>query len=347
MELDIRDFLRRLSRDELRRRSIHPDMLSGIDVAPLIDLMKERWVTRLVAEDRGWFLTSDGEFANPGSREIKQGRVKDLQSPGNVFMTQNAYINPHYKGFRLAEKFPIVGYCQAGSLFPPGMAASARVPSRPVASRSNVIQSEQNLNTMDGPAGDLISFCHRRAQQFQDLEYALREMQASMSDDVSVDKIRRDIQQRKLNVISSSTYDELAKLHGARDVAFRKIFDTLEDLNKWELEVYEIILNACNARNPADLNAALAIVSNCRDDAVDAVREIPRLFSEQQRLEKENSSATTGGCIGITLGFFVGIFSCTAMVIPEEPNFLLGFSLFLAITVVGWFLGVVMGKNSA
>ena len=258
------------------------------------------------------------EFANPGSPEIRRGRVADLQNPGSVFRTQNAYINPYYKGFRLAEKFPI---------------------------------SEPHLNTMDGPAGSLNSYCHRRAQQFQDLEYALREMQASMSDDAAVDKIRRDIRERRLNMISNLTYDELANLRGSGDITFeltlRKVSDALEDLNKWELEVYEIILNACDTRNSADLDAALAIVGKCRDDAEDMMRTIPRLFSEQQLLERQNSYASKGGCTGIVLGFLVGMFSCAAMISSVEPRWLEGLLLLLAITAVGWFLGAVIGRSLA
>ena len=102
MDQDIRTFLRGFSRDELINRGIllpgfHPYELKADSVDRLIQLMKEQNITRLEARDRTWFLTSDGKFKNPGSREqIKEGSVCDLYNPGNVFTGQNRYINPHY-----------------------------------------------------------------------------------------------------------------------------------------------------------------------------------------------------------------------------------------------------------
>ena len=101
MEQDCWAFLERFSSDELKNRGILRGsryLLQGTSVDPLIELMKEHNVTRLVAEKRRWFLTSDGEFSNPRSDQgdIRQGRVADLRNPGDVFKGQNRYINPHF-----------------------------------------------------------------------------------------------------------------------------------------------------------------------------------------------------------------------------------------------------------
>ena len=105
MEEDVRTFLERFSPGELTRWGILRGsrcLLQGLSVTPLIGLMKEHNVTRLVAEDRRWFLTSDGEFSNPrsGQGDIRRGRIGDLRKPGSVFTEQNLYINPHYESYR-------------------------------------------------------------------------------------------------------------------------------------------------------------------------------------------------------------------------------------------------------
>ncbi len=102
MEQDIRTFLKRFSAAELEKREIlHPHRrddywLMARSVSPLTELMKEHGVTRLVAEEQNWFLTSDGEFANP-RHSIKRGRVEELPNPGGVFDYQNKYINPYFR----------------------------------------------------------------------------------------------------------------------------------------------------------------------------------------------------------------------------------------------------------
>ena len=97
-----RKFLKKFSAAELeKRRILQPHkknvyLLRAKSVSPLIDLMKEHGVTRLVAEERNWFLTSDGEFANP-KYSIKRGRVEELPNPGGVFDGQNKHINPYFR----------------------------------------------------------------------------------------------------------------------------------------------------------------------------------------------------------------------------------------------------------
>ena len=365
MDQDIRDFLRRFSWEELRSSSINPDMLQGYHLAALIDLMKKHQVTRLVAEDRGWFLTSDGEFANPGSREIRRGRVEALRSPGNVFWTQNPYINPHYKEFRLAQKFPIVEYSQSKPASSPRMDAqvqghiSLERPARRVpvsrGTRSSPIQWGPHLNATDGTTESLVNLCKRRAQEFLDLEDELREMQASMSDDAAVDEIRRDIRQRKIDFIADFTNHKLANPHMSSDVALRPIYDILERLNFWGEDVYNYILHACDTRDTAYLDSALSTVRNCQSETEYAFQEIPRI-AEKQRPVTESHPRVKGGCMGILLGIVVGFVAVVILtgIWPDSGSpwppiqlIALSYMLFIACPVAGWFLARARGKKTA
>ena len=99
MEMDVREFLKQFSPDELVDREIlrgNTRLLKSGSETPLMALMLERDVSRLRAQDREWSLTSEGEFQNPRSTEAESGRVEDLGNPGNVFNLQNTSINPHY-----------------------------------------------------------------------------------------------------------------------------------------------------------------------------------------------------------------------------------------------------------
>ncbi len=73
-------------------------MLNNGSVSPLVNLMADWKVTRLVAPERDWFLSSDREFQNPLSNEAQSGRVENLGNRGNVFNLQNTSINPHFLG---------------------------------------------------------------------------------------------------------------------------------------------------------------------------------------------------------------------------------------------------------
>jgi hypothetical protein len=109
MEQDIRDFLKSFSREELfewRILSRATHLLNTGSVEPLLRLMDEQGITRLTAEERRWFLTSDGDFANPRSDDIKQGRVEDLRSPGRIFWLQNKHINPYFDNSRPEPESP-------------------------------------------------------------------------------------------------------------------------------------------------------------------------------------------------------------------------------------------------
>lgn len=105
MEINIREFLSGFHSDELVNRGILiPDssyayLLRRQSVNPLIALMREKGVTRVVSNDQQWFLTSESEFHNPGScrGDPKQGRIEDLRNPGNVFTAQNKNINPFFQ----------------------------------------------------------------------------------------------------------------------------------------------------------------------------------------------------------------------------------------------------------
>ena len=103
MEKDIREFLEEVGEAKLEARDVlipnrrHDYLLNNKSVNSLLRLMVEYEVSRLVAEDRGWFLEEGGKFENPGSQEIKEGNVRDLENRGSVFTRQNRRINPFFK----------------------------------------------------------------------------------------------------------------------------------------------------------------------------------------------------------------------------------------------------------
>lgn len=106
MERDVREFLNEIGREELVARGVlkrvqrpHGETheLQSQTIGPLLDLMRERGVTRLVAPNRNWFLRVDGEFSNPRGEDVRTGNVNQLQRKGNAVHVQNPYINPFYK----------------------------------------------------------------------------------------------------------------------------------------------------------------------------------------------------------------------------------------------------------
>ena len=72
-------------------------LLRAGSVVPLIDLMNEHGITRLVHGE--WYFASNGDYCNPRlSRHNtpKVGNLADLASKGDVFDYQNRYINPYF-----------------------------------------------------------------------------------------------------------------------------------------------------------------------------------------------------------------------------------------------------------
>ncbi len=102
MERNVREFLKETGAHGLKARGVlsphrrYNYLLQGVNVTPLIRLMRERGVSKLTSHDGKWFLTAEGTFSNPKSRESKSGLVKHLKLAGNVFWGQNAYINPYF-----------------------------------------------------------------------------------------------------------------------------------------------------------------------------------------------------------------------------------------------------------
>ena len=98
--VNIRDFMIGVSSEELRRRGIllshagDDNLLMGDSVEPLIELMRDRGVTRLTYPKREWYLDDSGDFSNPESREAKSGDSRALANRGDVFRYQNTSINP-------------------------------------------------------------------------------------------------------------------------------------------------------------------------------------------------------------------------------------------------------------
>ena len=103
MEANVIEFLDGFTAEELEERGIligKDRYLRAASVEPLLKLMEENGVSRLAEPPRRWFLTSEGEFSNPLSVEIKTGDYRDLRNPGSVFNEQNTYINPHSWRFK-------------------------------------------------------------------------------------------------------------------------------------------------------------------------------------------------------------------------------------------------------
>ena len=90
MTMHMRDFLQRFSME-------WPSQFQGRHVRDLVTFMKNQGITRLVAEERDWFLASDGEFKNPYGRRDRRGNIFDLDRRGHrlgcVFDDQNTYFD--------------------------------------------------------------------------------------------------------------------------------------------------------------------------------------------------------------------------------------------------------------
>ena len=98
---NISEFLQQFSVETLKDRGIlkgPSNQLKGTSVDPLIALMREHHVDRLECPSRNWFLDVEGNFRNPASQELKEGRVTDLSNPGRVFSYTNTTMNPYYDG---------------------------------------------------------------------------------------------------------------------------------------------------------------------------------------------------------------------------------------------------------
>ena len=109
MERNVKEFLRETGADALEaRRVLYANkrwgyLLQGTSVEPLIQLMRDQGITNLVSADRKWAITVDGWFRNPLSRGSKEGWIKCLAHPKNVFLNQNTWIKPVFqaKAYRL------------------------------------------------------------------------------------------------------------------------------------------------------------------------------------------------------------------------------------------------------
>ena len=90
MKTHMREFLQSFSRE-------WPSQFQGRHVRPLVAFMKKQGIARLVDEERGWSLASDGEFKNPLGKRDKKGNIFDLERQGRrlgcVFDGQNTYFD--------------------------------------------------------------------------------------------------------------------------------------------------------------------------------------------------------------------------------------------------------------
>ena len=112
MAVDVRDFLKEIGFQELLERKIlspwkREDVtyfrLNGNSYTPLLNMMNQVGVTRLEQREHDWYLTSDGKFKNPNSKEVKEGRVSELSTPRHVFRHGFETINPYYYGSPATE----------------------------------------------------------------------------------------------------------------------------------------------------------------------------------------------------------------------------------------------------
>lgn len=103
MEADIRKFLHQFSIDELENRKIlggKQHKLGNGSAKPLIELMNEHGITRLSADERDWYLNSDGSWSNPGSKSRTGRKAGDLENVRGLFSDQNFHLNPYHNGER-------------------------------------------------------------------------------------------------------------------------------------------------------------------------------------------------------------------------------------------------------
>ena len=98
--MDVEEFLLDVGLDHLREIGVLmfvTQELKGESVGPLIQLMRDRRVEKIVNASSTWYLTSNGEFFNSNSRDrIDRGPINQLDDLGNVFLGRNTSINPYY-----------------------------------------------------------------------------------------------------------------------------------------------------------------------------------------------------------------------------------------------------------
>lgn len=100
---NIREFFELIGEQRLRDDSIlrgDTNELNNQSVFELIALMMREHIDELYfyTENKQWKLTANGEFRNPDSPSLREGRIDDLKNSGDVFHGQNSNINPFYKG---------------------------------------------------------------------------------------------------------------------------------------------------------------------------------------------------------------------------------------------------------
>lgn len=158
MEVDVRDFLNGIPADDLAEKGIlrgETRLLNKGSVSPLLKLMDEWQVDRLRADDRNWYLTSNGEFRNPLSDEAKSGRVGQLDNPGNLFNYQNVFINPHYGGGAGAGTGQSDGAGTGEDETPAGLKFGLERDLQK-ALRDNIDQIDSALRIIDGGSEELV-----------------------------------------------------------------------------------------------------------------------------------------------------------------------------------------------
>ena len=101
VEIDIRGFLEQFRLSDLQdRRVLSPrsdNRLDGkISAQPLLALMREHSVTRLMSKENGWYLDAAGNWENPISESRAGFKKWDLGQVRALFHNQNRPINPFF-----------------------------------------------------------------------------------------------------------------------------------------------------------------------------------------------------------------------------------------------------------
>jgi hypothetical protein len=106
---NVREFLLGFSTEELKDRGVLRGTLNQLraqSVDPLITLMQEQNVERLEYPEHNWYLDVKGNFRNPRSGELKEGKIINLSNPGSVFDLANTTINPFYQSSNQESETP-------------------------------------------------------------------------------------------------------------------------------------------------------------------------------------------------------------------------------------------------
>jgi hypothetical protein len=145
---NVTDFLQGFSIEDLKDRGVlrgTSNQLKALSIGPLIALMKEHSVDSLEYPSRNWFLDVEGNFKNPASQELKEGKITDLSNLGSVFSYTNTTINPYYEGSHVSTETESETQLEEAEEITFRLENDLQA-----ALRRNIEQLESGLNIVDG-----------------------------------------------------------------------------------------------------------------------------------------------------------------------------------------------------